>query len=82
MTYRLELVYSYTHNNVTHPYDETYTFSQTSTDTDYSLALTDRDNYSIELVRTDITALLSITEQCDAPYSGVRVVAVYNTGEM
>ena len=75
-------MYSYTHNNLTYPYDETYTFSQTSTDTDYTVALSQADYYSNEQVRTDVTALLSVSAQCGVPLSGVKVSAVYSTGEV
>ena len=57
-------------------------FSQTSTDTDYTLPLTVPAYSSNEQVRTDVTALLSISGQCGAPFSGVRMTAVYSTGEM
>ena len=74
------LAYSYTQNNDTGSYDETYTFSQISTDTDYILLLTDPIFPSSVSVEFDITATLSIAKQCATIVSdGTELTATANS---
>ena len=74
------LIYSYTQNNITYHYSTTNTFSRISTDTDFTQQLTEQTFYSTELVQTDITTLLSITQQCSTLISGVGLSAMYSSG--
>ena len=74
------LIYSYTQSNVTYHYSTSNTFSQISTDTNLIQELTDQYFYSNELVQTEITAVLSITQQCNTPESDVGLSAVYSSG--
>ena len=56
-------------------------FSQISTDTDFTQQLTEQTFYSTELVQTDITTLLTITQQCSTLISGVGLSAMYSSGK-
>ncbi|KAI6646412.1 hypothetical protein LOD99_12534 [Oopsacas minuta] len=64
LTYSLHLDYSYSQGDIWQ-FSETYVFSQLSTDTTYSLAITPH-NFITGTVNTEITACLRIS-QCGGP---------------
>ena len=79
VTYSLNLMYNYTHDDMTSSNDNTYSFSQISSDTNYTLPFKIPTLPLKVSVPVNITATLTITQQCETSFSGVEQTATTNS---
>ncbi|KAI6646189.1 Chitin binding protein [Oopsacas minuta] len=82
ITYSLNLYYFYTttQKGITSNYSDTYPFTQLSTDTNFTQAITTPDLPGN--IYLNITAYIQITEQCGQQYSGIRIQGDYHTDSL